>query len=178
MSERGDAARRSGRRTFVFLLGAFGFFGVFWGCFAVLLADLSDALDLSPGPLGAALFVGAASSIVSMAALGWMADRLGRRPFLLLVAAGVGLGIGGLALADGIALLVGVLIVLYASSGLYDIGINACAVDLERAAGRHIMSPVPVVVCSSSTSGTVAKWARTSAPWPCRIWSVANAVTG
>jgi MFS family permease len=142
MSEGGDGAWGVGRRTFAFLLGAFGFFGIFWGSFAVLLADLSDALSLSPGPLGAALFVGAASSIVAMATLGWTADRLGRRPFLLLSAAGVGLGIGGLALADGVVLFVGVLVVLYAASGLYDIGINACAVDLERAAGRHIMSPV------------------------------------
>ncbi|HZA46705.1 MAG TPA: hypothetical protein VE568_15615 [Rubrobacter sp.] len=37
-------------------LGAFGFFGLFWGVFAVLLADLTRALDLSPGPLGLALF--------------------------------------------------------------------------------------------------------------------------
>ena len=65
------------------LLGAFGFFGLFWGAFAVLLADLSSALDLSPGPLGFALFVGAAASILAMALLGWAADRLGRRPFLV-----------------------------------------------------------------------------------------------
>ena len=60
-------------------LGAFGFFGLFWGVFAVLLTDLSRALDLSPGPLGVALFVGAAASILTMATLGWTADRLGKR---------------------------------------------------------------------------------------------------
>ena len=37
------------------LLAAFGVFGLFWGVFAVLLADLSGALGLSPGPLGVAL---------------------------------------------------------------------------------------------------------------------------
>jgi hypothetical protein len=36
------------------LLEAFGVFGLWSGCNAVLLADLSRALGLSPGPLGAA----------------------------------------------------------------------------------------------------------------------------
>ena len=59
------------------LLGAFGVFGLFWGAFAVLLADLSGALDLTPGPLGIALFAGAAASILAMALLGQTSDRLG-----------------------------------------------------------------------------------------------------
>ena len=40
------------RRLLAVGLGAFGFFGIFWGTFAVLLANLSASLDLSPGPLG------------------------------------------------------------------------------------------------------------------------------
>ena len=43
------------RRLLAVGLGAFGFFGIFWGTFAVLLANLSASLDLSPGPLGLAL---------------------------------------------------------------------------------------------------------------------------
>jgi hypothetical protein len=70
------------RRLLAVELGAFGFFGIFGGTFAVLLADLSASLGLSPGPLGPALFVGAAASIMAMALLGWTADRLGRRAFL------------------------------------------------------------------------------------------------
>jgi hypothetical protein len=57
----GGAVRRApGSWLFVLLLFAFGFFGLFWGVFAVLVADLSGALGLSPGPLGFALFVAAA----------------------------------------------------------------------------------------------------------------------
>jgi MFS family permease len=74
------------RRLLALELSAFGFFGLFWGCFAVLLTDLSGALGLSPGPLGIALFVGAGASIASMAAFGWSSDRLGRRAFLTLTA--------------------------------------------------------------------------------------------
>jgi len=121
-------------------LGAFASFGFFWGNFAVLLADLSRTLDLSPGPLGFALFAGAAASILTMAALGWTADRIGRRPFLMISACVFGAGVAGLAIADGYALFLAVLVILYAASGLYDVGINASAVDLERAAGRRFMT--------------------------------------
>src|SRR5918999_1138427 len=81
------------RRLLAVELGAFGYFGLFWGTFAVLLADLSASLDLSPGPLGLALFVGAAASILAMALLGWTADRLGRRVFLVVVGVFMGVGI-------------------------------------------------------------------------------------
>ena len=86
-------------------VSAFGFFGLFWGCFAVLLADLSGALGLSPGLLGVALLVGAGASIASMGALGWASDRLGRRAYLILAAAVFGAGITGLALSGSYAAL-------------------------------------------------------------------------
>ncbi|CAN5480149.1 MAG: MFS transporter [Actinomycetota bacterium] len=122
------------------VLSAFAFFGTFWGVFAVLLADLTRALDLSPGPLGVALFVGALASILSMAAFGWTSDILGRRLFIVLSAAVFGMGIVGLALAGNYGMLIAALVVLYASSGLFDVGINAAAVDVERVSGRRVMA--------------------------------------
>ena len=101
---------------------------------------MTRALDLSPGPLGLALFAGAAASILAMAFLGWMADRFGRRPFLMIWACVFGMGVAGLAFAGGYASFVAVLVVLYAASGLYDVGINASAVDLEQSAGRRFMA--------------------------------------
>jgi MFS family permease len=143
---------RSGRLALPVLLGAFGSFGLFAGTFAVLLADLSRALELSPGPLGFALFVGAAASILAMALLGWTADRLGRRVFLMISGGVMGLGIAALAFAGGYAALLAALIVLHAASGLYDVGINAAAVDLEKATGRRIMA---VLHASFSAGGVV-----------------------
>jgi MFS family permease len=122
------------------LLSAFGVFGLWAGCFTVLLADLSQALDLSPGPLSASLFAGAASSIVAMAALGWTADRLGRKVFLVAVACIFGSGIAGLALAGSFVALVVVFIIVFSAAGLYDVGINAVAVDMEQSSGCRIMS--------------------------------------
>lgn len=136
-------------------LGAFGFFGLFWGVFAVVLTDLSRALGLSPGPLGAALFVGAAASILAMAGLGWTADRLGRRVFLILTGGVLGVGISGLALSGGYAALLATLVVLYSASGLYDVGINSAAVDLEQATGRRFMPLVHAAFSAGATVGAV-----------------------
>lgn len=144
------------------LLGAFGVFGLFWGTFAVLLADLSEALDLSPGPLGVALFVGAAASILAMALLGWTSDRLGRRLFLVLSGVVMGLGIAALAFVGGYAALLAALVVLYAASGLYDVGINAAAVDLERAAGRRFMAVLHAAFSAGGVAGALSSGALLS----------------
>lgn len=154
----GDGGERAASRARVLptLLGAFGFFGFFWGTFAVLLADLSRALDLSPGPLGFALFVGAAASIAAMATLGWAADRLGRRLFLIISGVVFGSGIVGLALSGSYPVLILTLVVLYASSGLYDVGINAGAVDLEQSAGRRRMSYLHAAFSAGGVAGALS----------------------
>ena len=136
-------------------LSAFGFFGLFWGCFAVLLADLSGSLGLSPGPLGVALFVGAGASIATMAALGWASDRLGRRAYLILATCAFGAGISGLAISGSFPALLATLIALYSSSGLYDVGINAVAVDLERLSGRRFMTYLHAAFSGGAMAGAL-----------------------
>jgi MFS family permease len=128
------------RWVLVLLLSAFGIFGLWAGCFTVLLADLSRALGLSPGPLGAALFAGAGASIAAMASLGWSADRFGRKTFLVVVTCLFACGIVGLAFAGNFVALVVVFIIVFPAGGLYDVGINAVAVDLEQTTGRRLMS--------------------------------------
>jgi MFS family permease len=151
-----DQSLRARKRALPVLLGAFGFFGFFWGSFAVLLADLSDALALSPGPLGLALFVGAAASILAMALLGWTTDHLGRRPFLVLSGGAFGVGVAAVAAAGNYATLLAALALLYAASGLYDVGINAAAVDLERAAGRRTMALLHATFSAGGVAGALS----------------------
>jgi MFS family permease len=119
---------------------AFGVFGLWAGRSAVLLADLSRSIGLSPGPLGLALFAGAAASMVSMWSLGWTADRFGRKAYLIVVACLFGVGISGPTLAGNFMVLVAGFVVLYSAAGLYDVGINAVAVDLGRLSERRLMS--------------------------------------
>jgi hypothetical protein len=56
--------------------------------------------------------------------------------------------------------------------------ITRCRSALVRATTRQSMSPAPVIVCTSSTSGMAASRSATGS-WPpaCRISSVTNAVT-
>ena len=157
------APRPQTRKLLAVELGTFGFFGLFSGTFAVLLADLSGALDLSPGPLGFALFVGAAASILAMALLGWTADRLGRRVFLVATGVMMGAGIGALAFVGGYAALLAALIVLQAATGLYDVGINAAAVDLEQFTGRRFMAVLHAAFSAGGVAGALSAGALLSA---------------
>ena len=113
-------------------------------------------MGLSPGPLGFALFAGAASSIAAMALLGRTVDGIGRRPLVLASGGAMGLGIAGLAAAGGYGSLLAALIVLYGASGLYDVGINAAAVDLERASERRIMSFFHAAFSGGGVAGALA----------------------
>ena len=142
---------------------AFGVFGLWAGGSAVLLADLVRSVGLSPGPLGAALFAGAAASMVSMWSLGWTADRFGRRAYLVAVTCVFGLGISGLTLAGSFVALVAAFVVLYASTGLYDVGINAVAVDLERLSGRRLMSFLHALYAVGAVFGSLGAGALLSA---------------
>jgi predicted MFS family arabinose efflux permease len=107
---------RSGRVLGLLLL-AFGVFGLWAGCFTVLLADLSRALGLSPGPLGAALFAGAGASIAAMVLLGWSSDHFGRKAFLLIVTCVFACGIVGIALAGSFVALVVAFVVVFPAGG-------------------------------------------------------------
>jgi MFS family permease len=129
----------------------------------VLLADLSRSIGLSPGPLGIALFAGAAASMVSMWSLGWTADRFGRKAYLIVVTCVFGLGTVGIVLAGSFAALVAVFVVLYSAAGLYDVGINAAAVDLERSSARRLMSFLHALYAVGAVFGSLGTGALLSA---------------
>jgi hypothetical protein len=60
------------------------------GLWAVLVPELVTSRGLSPGGLGVALGVLAATSILSLSAAGLVADRIGRRPLACAGSAGIG----------------------------------------------------------------------------------------
>ena len=99
-------------------LGAFWAFGFIWGSFAVLLADLSRFLNLSPGPLGLALSGGMLASFPAMALGGRVADRWGHRLLLLISGSVLGAGFAWLAFVESYAALFAALLVLSAASGV------------------------------------------------------------
>lgn len=157
------------RAAFVAGASAFVAFGVFWGVFAVLLADVAGMLGLSPGPLGVALFVGALASIAAMGALGWASDALGRRAFIILSASVFGAGVCGVAFAGNYAAFIGAVVVLSTASGLYDVGINAAAVDVERAMGRRVMAYFHAAFSAGGFLGAISAGALLSAGMDFRL---------
>jgi MFS family permease len=140
---------------------AFGVFGVWSGLSAVLLADLSWALGLSPGPLGVALFAGAVASLAVMATLGWTVDQMGRKVFL--VAVTCILRVEVLGLAGSFWSLVLVLVLFSPAGGFHDVGINAVAVDLERLSGRRFMSVLHASYSAGAVVGAIGSGAILSA---------------
>ncbi len=145
----GSEANRS---SLLPILAAFATLGVMWGVWQVLLADLSGALHLSPGPLGAALSIGFVASLPAMVFGGQIADRLGPRG--VGIAAGVLLALSMLGFS-GVAdylVLVGLMLVFLASSGVYDMAINADAIHLEQDSGRRVL---PILHAAFSGGGAI-----------------------
>lgn len=134
---------------------ALGTLGFVWGSFAVLLADLSRSLDLTPGHLGLALSGGMIASFPVMALAGHVADRTGRRPLLVASAASIGVGFAWLASVESLASLFMALLLLSAASGAYDVGANAAAMDYERATGLKRMAPIHAAFSAGGVLGAL-----------------------
>ena len=143
------------RSLFWVACGALGALGFVWGSFAVLLADLSRFLDISPGPLGLALSGGMVASLPVMALAGGVADLVGRRPLLLVSGALMGIGFSWLAFVGSYASLFAALLLLSAASGAYDVGANAVAIDHERATGRRRMAVVHAAFSAGGAIGAL-----------------------
>lgn len=149
-------ARGRYRGLLALACGGLGTLGFVWGSFAVLLADLSRHLDLSPGPLGLALSGGMVASLPVMALAGRVADRAGRRPLLVVSGASMGVGFAWLASVGSYASLLAALLVLSAASGAYDVGMNAAAMDYERAAGRRRMVLIHAAFSAGGAVGALS----------------------
>lgn len=134
----------------------FAVFGVMYGAWQVLLTDLSRALDLSPGALGLALSAGFLASLPTMIIAGRVSDRWGQRRTI--VTAGLTMAAICIAFAaiDSVVLLVALLLLFASSSGIYDVGINAAAMSIERRTQRRVMSFLHAVFSGGGAAGALA----------------------
>lgn len=148
------------------LLAAFGVFGILFGAWQVLLPDLARELELTPGPLGAALSVGFVASLPAMVVAGRLADRIGPRRLALSSGAGLALSFAAFAAARDVPVLVACVLAFLAASGAYDVGINAAAIDHEQASGGRRL--LPLLHASFSGGGAlgaiVAGWLLAGQP--------------
>ena len=124
---------------FLGVLLLFGAMGAHVGVWALLLADLSRRLGLSPTSLGLALALQSLCGVAGLLAAGRAADRLGRRPVLVAGIAGTGSYLLLLPLVESYASLLAVL-VLSGTVGFYDLACNLLGGDYERRSGRRAMN--------------------------------------
>ena len=152
---------------------AFLAFGVLYGVWAVLLADLARELHLSDGPLGLALTAGFVGSLPIMVGGGHLTDRYGARPLALASGTILAVAFGTIALVGGFAALVIVLFAFYAASGAFDVAINAAAMGIERATGRHLLSAFHAAFSGGGMLGALGAGALLGAGMPFRSAYVA-----
>lgn len=150
--------RNTATAHFRSVLAAFVGLGFHVGVWAVLLADLAGFLALSPGSLGVALSVMTASGIAALLAGGRLADRFGRRPFLLLGAGGTGVLFLLLVPASGFggyAALLAVLVLGGVCASSWDLAVNALGGDHERQHGGRIMTPLHAGFSGGAATGAL-----------------------
>ncbi len=130
-------ASRTGRLPVALL---FGLFGVVAGTWAGRIPWVQDARQLSPGELGLALLAPALGAVVAMPFAGRLTSRHGSRPAatFAIVAAGVTLMLP--AAAPTLPLIWAGLFLFGAATATLDVAVNAAAVEVERRAGRPLMS--------------------------------------
>lgn len=121
------------RAHYLFAAALFGVLGFHVGVWAVQLAPLAAGLGLNPARLGAAVTVAAAAGLVTLFGGGMLADRVGRRPVLVIGFAGTGAAFVLVALAHGFAALVPAVMLYGLAVSLVDLGANTVGSAYEQA---------------------------------------------
>jgi MFS family permease len=117
----------------MFAASLFGLLGFHVGVWAVQLAPLSAGLGLDPAALGTALTVAAMGGLVTLFAGGTLADRVGRRPVLVIGFAGTGAAFVLMALAGRFATLIPAVLLYGLSVSFVDLGANTVGSAYEQA---------------------------------------------
>lgn len=121
----------------VFFINGFGF-----ATWVSRIPAVRDALSLSEGQLGTALFAIAAGALVAFPLTGRAIGRVGARNATIVASVAYCLSVAGPPLAQGLLGLILALFLFGVSSGAMDVGMNALAVEIEQRSGKQIMSSI------------------------------------
>jgi MFS family permease len=105
--------------------------GAHVGVWAVQLSDLAREFNFSPGELGGLLAVPASAGLITLFVGGYLADRLGRRPVLLIGLAGTACSFVLLSQATTVAALVLAVLLYGLFISFVDLGANTIGADYE-----------------------------------------------
>jgi predicted MFS family arabinose efflux permease len=118
-----------------FLVAGFGI-----ACWAPLVPFAKTRLGVDDGVLGLLLLSLGIGSVVAMLLTGIVSARYGSKPIIIAGGLGLALVLPLLAIADSPATLAPALFAFGAALGSIDVAMNIHAVEVERAAGRPLMS--------------------------------------
>lgn len=152
------------RRThYLFAASLFGLLGFHVGVWAVQLAPLSAGLRLDPAALGAALTVAAAAGLVTLFAGGTLADRVGRRPVLVIGFAGTGTAFALMALAGRFATLIPAVLLYGLSVSFVDLGANTVGSAYEQTYAVTAMTGLHAWFSAGALAGAIGSAAALGA---------------
>ena len=157
------ARARKRRAHYLFSAALFGILGFHVGVWAVQLAPLSAGLGLDPAALGVTVTVAAAAGLVTLFAGGILADRVGRRPVLVIGFAGTGTAFVLLALAGSFGTLIPAVLLYGLAISFIDLGANTVGSAYEQAHAVTAMTGLHAWFSAGALTGAIGSAAALSA---------------
>jgi len=151
------------RAHYLFAASLFGLLGFHVGVWAVQLAPLSAGLHLDPAALGATVTVAAAAGLVTLFAGGRLADRVGRRPVLVIGFAGTGTAFALMALAGRLTTLIPAVLLYGLSVSFVDLGANTTGSAYEQAYAVTAMTGLHAWFSAGALTGAIGSAAALGA---------------
>lgn len=133
MTDPSSGARLATRLAF--LVSGFGL-----ACWAPLVPLAKDRLGIGDGSLGLLLLCLGLGSVAAMQLAGPLTSKLGARPAILVGGTGQAILLPFLALAPTVPTMAIALLAFGAFLGVIEVGMNVHAVEVEKQAGRPLMS--------------------------------------
>lgn len=148
------------------LLACFSAFGIMFGVWQVLLEDLRLALHLATGPLGVGLTLGSIASFPLMVFSGHVIGRWGARAVAFWSCLLLGAYFLVLPFVPAFAMLLLLLVVFFAASAIFDVAINAAAIEHEQTWEARFLPQLHGGFSGAAAVGALAAGALLSAGVP------------
>ena len=149
------ARGRARRAHYLFAASLFGILGFHVGVWAVQLAPLSAGLGLDPAALGIAVTAAAVAGLITLFAGGALANRVGRRPVLVIGFAGTGTAFVLLALVGSFATLVPAVMLYGLAVSFVDLGANTVGSAYEQAHATTAMTGLHAWFSAGAVTGAI-----------------------
>ena len=154
MNETATGSPQLERYALLLVLTTFGFFGVAFGVWLVLLAELQATFSLSPATLGAALATGLSVSLPVMALSGRAVDRWDSGVVIAGSVSVTAVALIGTALAPTYSLLLPFFLLFYSATAAFDgAGLNSSCVRTRK----QVTDRSAVAVGTDDRYGTTGK---------------------